>query len=243
MKGINQNIARIGNFTSSNIYKLLTKNRKGDGLGAPGLEYIEEKNFERKLQRSLNDESNARPLSWGTLLESFAFEALGLEYKLSSTETIQHPTIKFWCGSQDGNKFDEGKTVIDIKAPMTLKSFCQLASCKDIGEVRENHKDGEKYYWQLVSNAILTDSKWGELIIYMPMLGDLPLIRNAAGIKLEDGEQKYYWIRAASDDELPYLVEGVKFKSLNVIRFGIPQADKDLLTAAVLEAGKLLITP
>ena len=40
-----------------------------NGMGAPAKTYIEECNFERKLERSISDESNAKPFSWGQLLE------------------------------------------------------------------------------------------------------------------------------------------------------------------------------
>jgi hypothetical protein len=98
------NIARRGNFTSSEIVALTTLSKDKKSFGAPALTYIEEKNFERKLCRSLDSESNARPLVWGKLLEGYWFDLLGLEYTLSSTETDVHPTIKCWSGSKDGMK-------------------------------------------------------------------------------------------------------------------------------------------
>src|SRR6185437_4228886 len=153
------NTPRIGNFTSSEIGALMSKDRSGKGFGAPALTYIKETNMERRLGRSLTDEINARPLIWGKLLEGHVFSLLGLEYTLSSTETISHPSISFWSGSPDGGNYQPARTVVDIKCPITLKSFCQLVDAYREGgieKVRDDHKDGEKYYWQLVSNAILT---------------------------------------------------------------------------------------
>jgi hypothetical protein len=237
---MNQNISRNGNFTSSEIFTLMTLAKDGKSFGKPALTYIDECNMERRLGRSLTDESNARPLTWGKLLEKRCFDLLTTEYRLSSLDTLMHPTITYWAGSPDGNKFDEGGTVIDIKCPLTLKSFCQLVDSKDIGELRDNHKDGEKFYWQLVSNAILTDCNHAELIVYVPYLKELNEIRELTQ-NYEGNPNKVAWINWAEDNEIPYLIEGGHYKNINIIRFGVPQSDKDLLTERVLKAGELLI--
>ena len=239
---------RSGKFTSSEIGNLMSEGKTKGTWGKPALTYIEEKNMERKLQRSLTQESNARPLVWGKVLESRVFEVLGIEYTLDSQTTIQHTTIPYWSGSPDGNKLDEGKTVIDIKAPITLKSFCQLVDplyegltgIDAMNKVRETHKNGEKYYWQLVSNAILTDSKFAELIVYVPYKDELDKVREIVQ-NWADDPNPVAWINWASDLELPYLVKGGYYKNINIIRFCIPEQDKQLLTAKVELAGKMLI--
>jgi hypothetical protein len=196
--------------------------------------------MERRLLRSISDDVSARPLAWGNLGENIAFQKLGMEYTLTSQETDIHPTISYWSGSRDGMKHDEGKTVIDIKCPMTLKSFCTLADCQTIEEVRECHKDGEKYYWQLVSNATINDCKFAELIVYMPYLSELEEIRDLAGNMPQEHLYKFFWIANGNDEELPHLMENGHYKNINVIRFEVPTADKDFLTERVIEAGKLL---
>lgn len=228
------NQSRVGNFTSSEIYNLLKKDRSGKGFGVPAMTYIEERNMARRLGRSLTTETNARPTTWGKCLEPFAYRKLGFDYELVSDVTIQHPDIPYWCGSPDliGNNI-----VGDIKCPMTLKSFCQLVDCgvDGIEQVRTNHPSGEQYYFQLVSNAILTNSDFAELIIYVPYRSDLDEIRLTAS-----DNKAFKWIEYADDYELPWLIEGGHYQDLNVIRFHVPQSDKDLLTNAVIEAGKLL---
>lgn len=243
-----RNDERIGSFTSSKIGDLMTNGRKQGELGAPAKTYIAEKNMERRLQRSINTESNARPLSWGLLLEQHVFGILGLEYQLVSQQTIVHPEYHFWAGSPDANKFDEGGTVVDIKAPITLKSFCQLVDpiydglegLEAMAAVRKNHKSGDNYYWQLVSNGILTGSKYAELIVYAPYKSELDIIRNFANEHEIQNEDKYYWISRAADDELPYLPDSGFYKNINIIRFEIPTEDIEALTERVVEASKLL---
>lgn len=236
-----ENKNRIGNFTSSEIVALTTSGKNIYGFGKPALTYIEECNMERRLGRSLTKEESAKALTWGKLVEGRAFDLLGTAYKLSSQETIVHPTISYWAGSPEGNKFDEGKTVYDIKCPITLKSFCQLVDGDNcMANIRERHKDGEKYYWQLVSNAILTDSKYAELIVYCPYKSELDAIRDY--VNNYDGDaNKVAWIHWSADNELPYLIDGGYYKNLNIIRFEVKEEDKEFLKERVYKAGQLLI--
>ncbi len=260
MQTINTNIARVGNFTSSEIVALTTKGVAKDSFGKPANTYISECNMERRLLRSISDECEARPLIWGKLCEVVAFERLGLEYSLNSQETIVHPTIPFWSGSPDGFKEDEGRTVIDIKSPMTLKSFCTMvdsivmkeingvwevddskeAQEKSILNLRSNHKDGEKYYWQLVSNAVLSNSRFAELIVFMPYKSELQDIRDMAHQQDGDVIYKYYWIANGNDEELPHLIDGGWYKNINKIRFEVPTEDKEFLTDRVKRGGSML---
>jgi len=235
------NTQRIGNFTSSEIFALLSKDKSGKNFGKPALTYIEEKNMERRLGLSLNAESNAKPLSWGKFLEAAVFELLGMAYTLSSTETEVHPTIPFWAGSADLSTVDSAG---DIKCPITRKSFCQLVQPLYDGltridammKVRETHADGEKYYWQIVSNACILNKKYGELIPYMPFQSELSAIRSMA-----EGNKNLYWLWSSSEDELPFLKDDGYYRNINIIRFEIPESDKELLTEKVEAAGKLLI--
>lgn len=243
------NYSRNGNFTSSEIVALTSNptakaKKEGAIFGKAALTYIEECNFERKLGRSITDKASAKPLTWGKLIEKRVDKLLGDDYIMSCEETIVHPNIPFWCGSKDAIKHDEGKTVTDTKCPITLKSFCQLVDplydgltgIEAMNKVRETHKDGEKFYWQLVSNSILDNTKYAELIVYMPYFSELPAIKDMA-----DGQPDCYWITMGLDDELPYLLDGGYYKNLNIIRFEVPQEDKEFLTNRVLEAGKMLI--
>jgi hypothetical protein len=233
------NAHRIGSFTSSEIHRLMSDGKAKGTFGKPFHTYIEEKNMERRLGRSLTTEVSSRPTSWGNLVELQAFNLLGIDYKISSTETVQHPTIKHWAGSPDCEKFDEGKTVIDLKCPMTLKSFCQLVDCKTTDELRENHSDGDKYYYQLVSNAILTGAKFAELIVYVPYQEELAAIRELAN-NWEGNPNKIAWVNWAEDSDLPFLIKGRHYKNLNILRFEVSDADKKALTDRVIEAGKAL---
>lgn len=248
-----ENRERIGCFTSSEISKLMSTGKQSEGFGVPAITYISEKRMERILGRSIDNEVNARPLTWGKVVEKQVFNLLGLDYTYSSTETDIHPEISYWSGSKDGTHEGKEKAVFDIKCPITLKSFCQLVmplycglegdeamdairnGFEHDGIKYEKHKSGDDYYWQLVSNAVINGVDYAELIVYMPYQSEISAIKTLA----EDNDNGS-WIFFALDNELPYLHNDGYFKNLNVIRFKIPQSDKDLLTENVKKAGKLL---
>lgn len=239
---------RNGNFTSSEIVALISRGKsKTEFFGKPAHTYIRQCNLERRLGRSLETDASARSLTWGTLLEKFTFEQLGLEYTLTSNITLVHPDFPCWVGSPDGMKEVTPRAVTDIKCPYTLQSFCDLVEPiykglegnEAINWVRENHKDGEKYYWQIVSNAILSGVSRGELIVFMPYQSQLSAIREAAS-NVNENQNNYAWIGFADDNNLPHLIEGGYYKNLNRITFDIPQEDVELLTASVKIASGLL---
>lgn len=243
---------RNGNFTSSEIFRLLKSGQKKGTWSKDVDTYIRECNQERRLGRSIEVQSDARPLTWGKLVEQVAFDNVGLEYTMCSNKTLVHPKYPYWCGSPDA--YTETK-VPDLKCPMTLTSFCNLVDAYEedgkvvhealtIEAMRENHKDGDKFYWQVVSNAILLEENLGrpyntgQIIVYVPYLDELDKIKSLAN---QSGDPKYYWIWSADDDYLPWIHRGGMYKNINVIEFNIPQHDKDLLIERVVECGKQLI--
>jgi hypothetical protein len=217
---IQLNKNRIGNISSSQIYRLM-------GSKKPKETYLTELSYARRLGRSLTNETTSKPTSWGLLLEGIAFNRLGFEYSLVSDETIRHPEFDYWVGSPDGYTND---SVIDIKCPFTLKSFVELVDIQDIDTFKY---DCPEYYWQLVSNAILLDKQFAELIVYCPYEDDLGLIKHQAQNVDAQDLYKYYWLGSATNEELPYLIPGEEFKDLNIFKFEVPQEDKDLLTETI----------
>lgn len=258
MSIVSENMTRVGRFTSSEIYRLMSngkrpmtdeelkarpKEGKGskaktvpDGPGKAFHNYIEEKRWEARLGRPLNEDASARPLIWGQFIEHRAFRQLGFNYTLTSDETLIHNQIDEWCGTPDGFCED---AVIEIKAPFTLKSFITMYKCHTIKELIKNHKQGLQYYFQCVSNAILMEKDWAELVIYLPYLSEISEIQNETDYF--DGDQnKVQWIKYADPLDLPYVKDGSDIKNLHTIRFQVPEQDKLRLTARVELAARLL---
>jgi len=252
-----ENVSRVGNFTSSGIVALTSTNRKGNDFGVEANTYINEKIFERILGCSLDAETDARATSWGKCLEMYVFtEVLDMSYTITSQETDTHPTILCWKGSKDGTHEGitaELRAVIDIKCPFTKKSYMQLIlplffglsgmeamNALRFGFTHKNrefpkHKDGEKYYMQLVSNAIINNCKYAELVVFMPKDADLLNIRTYL-----NGNKKAKFLEYLSDNQIPSIPNDSPVKSLYIIRFEVPQSDIDLLTNCVLKAQPFL---
>lgn len=155
--------------------------------------------------------------------------------------------------------------ITDEKCPLTLKSFFGLVSplydwdgftatpkkryngmevmnairhgyTDENGRKWSKHKDGEKYYWQLVSNACITGAKYAELIVYCPFYEELEaLITFNNGLK-----EPYYLVYRAKPEELPFIYKESGVKNINRIRFEVPQEDKDFLTERVKLAVELI---
>ena len=248
---INSSKTRVGNITSSGIADILALAKNGKDMGDAALSYIAACNMERRFDLPIGNGGGGTETEWGTAIEPFVHDILPLTYEYSSQITATHPDIDWWCGSADGFNHTDGiKAVFDIKAPFTRASFyglvmplmCDKTGIDAMYAIRDGfthdgveypkHKQGKKYYWQLVSNACINGTDWAELIVYMPYQSELVAISQV----LQE-HPRLKWL----GDTAPYINDGGFFKNLNIIRFEVPQSDKDLLTAKVRQIGKHLI--
>ena len=267
---------RIGNPTSSEIYKLCTngtrpmtkqelafykeENPKGkrttiDDFGAPFYTYLEECRAERFFKQQLDGESEVLAFDWGKLCELHVHNILPIDYVMQSEDSLQHAEIMEWVGTPDGTKLSKGiiTTVSETKCPLTKKSFYKLV--KDlydfdgvtvtkkkefdgneiIQSIRKNHKDGEGYYWQIISNACILksihklDNIKAELIVFMPYFDELEVIKlfNASL------DEPYASIQWAKDGKLPFIYRESGIENLNIIPFDIPIEDELFLKSRV----------
>jgi len=229
------NSNRVGAFTSSEIWKLTTSDKSGSGFGAPGLKYIKQKYYERRLNRSINVERDSRETSWGHLVEQYLFQQLSLEYRYESDKTYTHPLYPYWRGTPD---FHTADTVGDGKCPFTLESFCDQVEACMLG-VEAFKKLKPEYYWQLVSNADIMSKEFFEIILFVPTLEQLMDIQLLA-TQQEVDQHRFAFIHWAQPEELPYLADGSLYKSLNIFRFKPLPGDVDFLRERVQKAEKAL---
>ncbi len=216
---------RDGNYSSSSIHKLCAGEK---GFITSGLTYIREVSYEKELGRALANEADSKETKWGNLCEPIAFDHLGLEYKLVSKDRIAHKTIPNWNGVPDNTRIDGDKKIVgDTKCPFTLKSFIEQikAHQKGVGYFKESFP---AYYWQLISNAILTESTHIEAIIFVPYKSELEKVRAVA---LENSN--YRFLEYMYDSQLPYLLDGGKFKNINNFVYKVPKDDIDFLEKRV----------
>jgi hypothetical protein len=247
---------RIGNITSSEIVALTSNGRTKDSFGTPFYTYVEECIMERFFKHKLENETDVKAFSWGKLCEIIVHDKLPNSYIMQSEITYQHPTIKEWCGTPDGRVDINGicDTITDIKCPLTRKGFYNLVKFlydfdgltvtkksnidgnNIIQKIRTQSKDGEKYYWQLVSNAIILNAKYAELIVFIPFFEELEEIKDYNRTL----DIPYWLIENAKEGQLPYIYKESGIENINIIRFEVPQSDKDFLTSRVESAIELI---
>lgn len=234
-----ENVNRIGNFTSSEVHKLMKDGKTKGTIGAPGLTYIEEKNIERKLGRSVETESYSKDMAWGSFLEKRVFEMLEYGYELQSDKTDMHPTILYWAGSTD--LIMPGIKIADIKCfqPKNFAKYSDALLSKDVEVLKEEFP---KEYWQLVSNAIINGVSKAEAIAYMPYVSELPEIREMAEYYDEADQWKYRFIAESPDCSLPYLPDDGYYSNINRLEFDIPKQDIESLTERIKLAGTMLVS-
>ena len=230
---------RYGNFSSSEIHWLMQKSKTSNPFSVKGQTYIRQKRYESRLQRPLKTDSDTRATIWGKFIESYVHELLTFDYRLCSKERLAHKEIPNWTGAPDLITAD---TVVDIKCPQ-LESFCELADiCKETDpfELKAVYPE---YYWQLVSNSILTGLDFAELIVFAPYKSELPGIRERAfAADAMEWGNKLYYIQYGEDLELPYINDGGYYQNINKLTFKVPAEDKALLTDRVQLAIEQLIT-
>lgn len=225
--------------------------------GRAAITYINQCNMERKLGRALDNDVDSRPTNWGKFVEPLLFSMLSEDYTYNSSETLVHPEIDCWLGTPDGFKRSQIKTVVEAKCPFTLESFCKLVNplyegmegidamnairngYKDKnGLFQSPHQDGDKYYWQTVSNACIEGCDYADFIVYCPYESELSVIQSVA---VQSGDPTAYFIANSQKKSLPYLPDDGFYRNINIISFKIPQSDKDLLIETVKKAKKYLI--
>jgi len=225
---------RYGNFTSSNIWRLMQTAKDGKSFGKPALTYIQETKWERRLGRAINVTKDSNATLWGKLLEPMVNELLPIEYRLVSKTRFQHPDIENWSGMPDLITPD---LVGDIKCPEP-KAFMAMLDIFEANDLEKFKSENPDYYWQLVSNGILVNRNKAELIIFMPREIRLPAIRELC--ENSEDVEKMKRIYYASPESLALMPDDCDLKELNIFSFEIPAEDKEALRLKVIEANKLL---
>ncbi|AKG94235.1 hypothetical protein AVT43_gp61 [Polaribacter phage P12002L] len=242
---------RFSNFSSSAIYKLASKGRGAltiDNVGSSFYTYIKEKKREKKLNRSISNTVYTRAIIWGIVCELYIF-AKKLDTSFSDMNNVgrlTHPDFENWTGVPDTFRRIE-LVVGDIKSPSSLIKFCDLIENTEEGleSFKINHPD---YYWQLVSNAILTGVDKAELLFYIPYLSEmkdilyfvehieqesLPLDLDLAQIQWIANEINAFVTFGKNPIQIPYLPNDCEYKDFNTFLFDVPNTDKEFLTERV----------
>jgi hypothetical protein len=158
-------IKRCGKITSSEVYKIMNSGRK-EFFSQTGKSYIK-----AKVAEYLTQEPISRPttyaMEWGN---SHEFEAITvLKEKIENEVTyhgIGNPEFfsggRFWGGSPDALTQD---CVIEVKCPFNSSEHLEHLLFKNAEDLKEY---APEYYWQIVSNMLLTNKEKAMFISYDP---------------------------------------------------------------------------
>lgn len=215
---------RAGNFSSSSIWKLMTNGKAKGSVGKPFQTYVKQKVYEARIGRQLENEAYSHATSWGNLVEQVAFAQLSNVKNGNLLERFKHPFHR-WSGQPD---YLSAEIVGDIKCPFTLLSFCELYEINSGEELKEQKPE---YYWQLISNAILTNKKVCELTIFCPLEEQIELIR-----QLAEQEKEAQWVFYANHNQLPFLAKTDYYKPIKQIKFTPTEEDINALIERVKKA-------
>lgn len=241
---------RIGNFTSSQIYRL---------MGTPSVvnTYVKEKRAERALGRSVDLGAYSKSMTHGKIFEAFLFSQekyfpTGSGWNLCNKTTLVHPKIKCLAGSPDA---EEKQTVGEIKC-FEPKGYYEISDAliklkNGKMTLDEFKKDFKEVYWQVVSNSIITNKPKCAIFVYIPTLEELELcieLINETNFceKIGLDEWMYrYIVEAADKDELyklPY-IDTSKTDWPNFVSYTFQPPAQDIidLTKAILNGQKLLL--
>ena len=114
--------------------------------------------------------------------------------------------------------------LLAILNALSPNHFVLVDSC--IKGVSSFKDDFPEYYWQLVSNACIINSKHIEMIVYMPYERDLKEIRDAADNYDGLDQYKYRFISELPWYNLACLPNDSDYKDLNIFRFEPIDGDK-----------------
>lgn len=241
---------RIGNFTSSQIYRL---------MGTPSVRetYLKEKRAERALKRSVDLGAYSKSMTFGKIMEAFIFSQekyfpTGSGWELCNKTTVIHPKIKCFAGSPDAL---EKQTCGEIKC-FEPKGYYEISNALirlkngDIS-LDEFKKDFKEVYWQVVANSIITNKPKCAIFVYIPSLEELEYCISLINetnfcekIGLDEWMYRYIVEHAEKEElyKLPY-IDTSKTDWPNFVKyeFQAPAEDIIQLTKAVLDAEKLLI--
>lgn len=235
------NKLRHGNFTSSKIYRLCGSIKNGEP-SASFYSYVEEKMFERKLKRSLENGAYSQSMAWGKFLEKRVNDNLGLEYELISKTTFLNPKISCHSGSPDF--IVKGIKVAELKCYQMLKfaRYATALSTRDTEYIKTEFPDE---YWQIISNAMIQGVFKGEAILYAPYESEMEEIRELAQdpeylnkIGMMPWEVRF--ITENSNSQLSVLPNDSSFQNLNIFEFDLPIDDVIFLTKRLKMAERLL---
>lgn len=170
MENINQNTAqwygaRLFHFTSSELSKLLTKPKSGEGVSKTAEAYIFDKIAEELTNGTCLDytQIDTKETRWGHELEPVAREAYekAMDVEVELCGFIEHSPS--FGGSPDGLVGEDGG--IEIKCPYSSAVHARYLLMRSPADLKALKPE---YYAQIQGNLLVTGRKWFDFVSYDP---------------------------------------------------------------------------
>lgn len=174
--------ARLGNWTGSEISKLMGKGRsKNERFSETAKSYIIKVMSERMLSNDVVEDDELFGLylnqvsSWSKAIEwgmEHEIEARKLYEKMTGNEvtavsSIAHDSIEHYAASPDGIVIKEDK-VVEIKCPLP-ETFVRYKLM--IGDADDLKAVKPEYYWQVMAEMDCTGASACDFTVYNPFMG------------------------------------------------------------------------
>jgi putative phage-type endonuclease len=162
--------ARMGRFTSSEIYLLLKKGRGNAYWSEAALEYIKNKFAERMTGESTQISSKA--MDWGVLLEP---EAIKIYEQITGNRVTPVGFIPVGDKDNQFHNWSGGSPDGVVNKDLIIEIKCPYNSSNHIESLIEDgipSKYYDKYYTQVQWNMFVTDTKFCDWVSYDPRVQD-----------------------------------------------------------------------
>jgi hypothetical protein len=161
--------ARLGRFTSSEFYKLMTnpktkEDKEAGKLSEGAMTYVQQKVAE-VMTGQPKSESYAYPLVYGKELEPQA-----IEYFIKKTGYTYEPAHFVPFGDHSGGSPDgyiNETDGLEIKCPWQSENMVDYLLLTDQYDLKRNHPN---YYWQVMTNLLFTEKERWHFVAYDPRM-------------------------------------------------------------------------
>ncbi len=152
---------RLGKFTASECYKLMTDGRGNKDFSDAAMKYILEKVSE-ELTGTV-DTITSEAIVWGTEQEHRAREWYEVTKEVKVKQVGFLPYLDYAGCSPDGLVGEDGG--LEIKCPFnTSNHIANVVYSKDF---KTKHKS---YYWQCQMGMLVTDRPWWDFVSFDPRI-------------------------------------------------------------------------
>lgn len=153
--------ARLGKFSASQFYRLMTEPKKKEdkeagNLSQGALTYVYECVAERLTGQRAKQEFTSRFTEHGENMEPIAKQVYNTVFGVSIVDSEYIPRDEYSGGSPDGLIGADG--IIEIKCPYTITSHLE--------HKLNNLKDKPEYYWQCLGYLLITGRQWIDFVSF-----------------------------------------------------------------------------